>query len=56
MAQQSTGIPLTLFFLYCRPVVPEVLLGKGGSLDATSVVDKTQLLLIGCRYIATLCA
>lgn len=32
-----------------RPAIPEVLLGKEGSVDTTAVVNKTELFLIGCK-------
>ena len=32
-----------------RPSVPAVLLGKEGTLEDTTVVEKTELFLIGCR-------
>ena len=33
-----------------RPVVPEVLMGKGGSVEDTVTVEKVELFLIGCKH------
>ena len=47
VAKLSTICWVTI--VYYRPAVPDILLGKGGSIEATSVVEKTELFLIGCR-------
>ena len=33
----------------CRPAIPEVLLGRGGSVEVLTVVEKTELFQIGCK-------